>query len=184
MPLPTTRRARFLYRKGRYALRALRASSWKYVWVKNAHGHASHAGVKPWFLDPPKQLPCGVSSASYDASPFVPIGLTISYTVSAASHLHPPHVKITSLWYIAFRTLGKRQSFPLLQYHAKRVKAFRRLSSVKRTKRDRQITGCNWFFHLNGCFLDDDVLGRRPNVSDVSAGASPSLLSWPDPLGY
>lgn len=183
-PMPTTRRGRFLWRKARYTLQAQRLKSWQWDWVHSDPGHSKRHGKKSHVATTGRQLPCDVSSASYNASPLpLPVGFG-PYVVSQTGQASPPHVKITGPLYLLFRAEGNHQSFPLLRYHAKRVKAVRRRSKVKRTKRERQITGANWHYFREGYFPDWDILGRHPNMTDFEAGLPPGTTIWPEPLGY
>ena len=184
MPLPTTRRGRFLYRRHRY-MRALdRLRSYKWQWVHSNPGGNKRQGLKTWLVTPGMQRPCDVSSASYNATPHAFPPFVLAWEVTAKGRGSPPHVKITSPLYLLRRADGQHQSFAFLEYHARSVRAIRKLTTRKRSAHERKITGANWHLHREGYFPDWDVLGRHPNMTDAAGGAPPYPLAWPVPLGY
>lgn len=184
MPLPTTRYARYLYRRDRY-LRRMRKRR-----LKKWHTHkipgvlARVKTLKNLVPLGPKQSGPGVSSRSYNAMPALNV-LPYTYVVSDASGYRPPHVRITGPLYLFLRALGRHQRVALIRFHAKRVHCNGTHIVVRRsTARDRQITGCNYFYFFNQCFRDTDVLGRHPNETDVAGGVPSGPSGWPVPLGY
>lgn len=108
-----------------------------------------------------------------------------AFTLHAAGYASPPFVEITSVFYLEFRADGKHQRKPLVGFQKKAVK--RRKKPARNqfwTAFNRQVAGCNYFFHFNGCFPDTDVLGRRPNQTDLANGAPPATIPWPVPSGF
>lgn len=182
--LPTTRYRRFLYRRDRYVYRRNKWWNKKWKWHKDpVTGHRTKEAV-PVEAPGPRQLPHGVSSASYNALPLHIIP-SLTFTVTADGFAKPPHVKITSGFYLFMRAAGHHQHNCFLRYHAKRLRAFRGHCVLRRqNKRDRQITGCNYFYFRNQFFSDTDILGRRPNQTDIDNGAPFGPAGWPVPLGY
>lgn len=184
MPMPTTRRGRFLWRRQRYLRKARRYESFKWQWERVLPGNNKRVGLKTTLNVVGEQKPCGVSSRSYAASPLVVPAPFAPYSVSPAGRALPPHVKILGLFYLFVRGLGYHQRSAIVEFHAKPVKAYRRLSSVKRSARDRQITGANFRYFKTGYYPDWDVLGRHPNETDETNGVGPGTTLWPVPLGY
>lgn len=184
MSLPTTRRGRFLYRRQRYLMRVSKWQNRKWKWSRDPDGVSIRIGLKlldgPW----PLQLPCGVSSKSYDASPDFTDVFFVLPVVSEAGRAMPPHVKFTSEWYQDMRAAGVHQSSALYGYHAKRVRAMQRVGRWPNSAFNRRITGCNYHYRVVGYYPDDDPLGRRPNDTDRANGVPRGPEGWPNPLGY
>jgi len=128
--------------------------------------------------------PHGVSPKSFNAVPYN-TGQALLWELTAEGKGRYPSVKITSPWYLAMRTAGRHQHGAFVRFFAKRVRRFGvKAKHRKQSAQARKITGCNWFYFLNGFFADDDVLGRHPNETEVANGAPYGETLWPDPLGY
>lgn len=185
MPLPTTRRGRFLYRRNRYLRRLAKWKSKRFKWRAHISGDGMplRKGPNPDIRSGFLSTRCDVSSASYDAVPAPVFGL--DFVVSVAGYANPPHVRIDDPFYDAWRASGYHQRRAFIGYHVKRVRWFpSKLTNVRRTPLERQITGCNWFYWRNEFYKDDDVLGRHPTESEVAGGAPSGPPGWPVPLGY
>jgi len=184
-----TRRAEYLARKHRMTVRYQKWLIMRKEWANNVLGKTTWVGIRSDVVTPgPKQKACLVSSATYNATLepfFLPSGAPILHTVTDSGPRRPPHVRITFAPYQALVGQGKHPHFPLLGFHRRRkAKLPGHLKTVRRTKRDRQITGCNWIYFLTGYFYNDDVLGRHPNFIDEANGVPPGATLWPVPLGY
>jgi len=184
MPLPTTRRGRFLYRRERYARRYRRYMTHCWRWQSITPIRTVRNGLKYAALFGVKQDSCGVSSASYDAEMIFPPGGGVSFVISPAGRAMPPHITITSAGYLAARAAGNHQNHPLKRYHAKRYQVVRRNAVNVNNARNRQITGANFAYYFQQCFPDWDVLGRHPTETEVALGAPLGPPGWPVPLGY
>lgn len=185
MPLPTTRRGRYLARREKYKARKLRYRNHHTHWGRSALHKTARVGFDSDVVSYGKMGPQAVSSNTYNAL-VIDVGFPIPFVVTGGGPRRPPHVFITWGPYRFERDVnGWHPKGPFLGYHRRRVDYLPgHVKTVRRSKRDRQITGANWHFFRQGYFPDWDILGRHPNMTDADNGAPPAATSWPEPLGY
>lgn len=162
MPLPTTRRARFLYRRARYLKRLRRWEDYKWVWGRDAAGKRIKLGLKGLSVLGPKQGACGVSSASYDATPKDITSYGLRSVVTADGYGSPPHVRFQHPGYLRARADGYHQRGALYGFHLKRVTAVRRLALAPQTAATRKEYAAWVFWRKYGRWPAWDPLGRQP----------------------
>lgn len=184
-----TRRARYIDQRERLLLRRYKWSIKRWIYGRGTAGKTAKIGTAPDVVPPgPKQSPQGVSSNSYNAAYetrllFPPA--VVPHTFRPVGPRRPPRPFITWTPYATAIATNYHQRFRVLGFHRRRVATFPlHAKTVRRSKLDRQITGCNFFFFRNGCFADDDILGRHPNLTDIENGAPFPNTLWPEPLGY
>lgn len=183
----TTRRERFLYLRQLYLARKDKHVRTKWYWETSViTGKSFRAGIK-WEMQTGPKIDQGlVNGETYDATilpPFFHGGP--GWFKFPVGPRRPPTVHLDGgVSGIPGRPLWHRRG-PQLGFHQRGVKT--------RTKRRRKrfwtafnlrVRGCNWHYFKQGYFPDDDVLGRRPNMTDAANGVPPGVTQWPEPSGY
>jgi hypothetical protein len=181
-----TRREQFLKRRARYIRRLTRWVKQRYIREYDADFHYLVVGRRGDDPRGPLQLPVRASGSTYTTD-YVPRHEPPPWAVvSGGGGRTPPHITGKDPVYLSQIARNWHLKRVVFGYHDRRVRTCGKLRKVKRTKRDRQITGCNWFFYINGFYSDTDVLQRHPNETDVFFGGVEPFpeKTWPVPLGY
>lgn len=182
----TTRRGRFLWLRARYLNRVEIWRRYSWTWQSNPTTPKRVRLNRKWSLARGAKVAvrCKVSLSYNYALLFfdLPPGY---WTLTPAAWARPAVVKIVWPFYLARYALGHHHRHAVIGYHRRPVKtAKKRPRDPRNTAFNRRITGCNWHLFRQGYFPDDDVLSRRPNVTDFQNGVPPYPHPWPVPLGY
>jgi hypothetical protein len=183
----TTRRQRHLRLYVLYILRERHHRARNYTWTFDEDaGHTVRADRKWQHVRGPKWQPLTVTARTYNATPspaIHPAGTVLNQ--GEIGPRRPPHIrfKFPRVWGVA--PSWTHQQAAVISYHVKRVQTRnKRPRDARNTAFNRRVTGCNWFFFLNGYYPADDVLDRHPRFEDINPQNPPPTRVWPVPLGY
>lgn len=110
-----------------------------------------------------------LSSESYNGGPTVAVFPPTQWVLTAEGYGSPPHVTVTSPWYVAAVAGGKHFRGAVVGFHKRRIQILGRKIG-KMNGRQRRIHFANYYYTRNGLYPDIDVLDRHPNETDNANG--------------